>query len=128
MHKSNIIVHILMGSLSFLLFAAPPKTIVVHAVPGAQPVYGALYYVQSHSAQRVGIVKLLEREQTFNLPVVTNKSNRYLIISHKPNLLKEVFTQPFTTSGVLLIPLPAMQNNQQPPITLDAAQLEALVE
>jgi hypothetical protein len=115
-----------MGSIPFLLSAAAPKTIVVHGASGVQPVYGALYYVQSHSAQRVGLIKLLDREQTFNLPVVTSKSQRFLIVSHKPSLLKEVFTQPFATPGVLLIPVPTMLQNEQPPITLDAAQLEAL--
>lgn len=126
MHKSNIIVHILVGSLSFLLSATSQKIVTVHAAPGVQPVYGALYYVQSHSAQRVGLIKLLNREQAFNLPVVTSKSQRYLIVSHKQNLLKEVFTQPFTTPGVMLIPVPAIHNGQQPSITLDAEQLEAL--
>lgn len=126
MHKSSIIVHVLIGSIPVLLYAIPPKTITVHGASGVEPVYGALYYVQSHSAQRVGLIKLLEREQTFNLPVVTSNSRRYLIISHQPSLLKEVFTQPFFAPGVLLIPLPAIRQNMQPPIVLDEAQLEVL--
>lgn len=126
MRTSNIIKHVFIGSIPLMLCAVPPKTITVYGSSGRQPVYGALYYVQSHSAQRVGHIKMLDREQEFNVPVVTSNSRRYLIISRQPSLLKEVFTQPFYAPGVLLIPLPAVRQNVQPPIVLDEAQLAVL--
>jgi hypothetical protein len=128
MRKSIALIHIIISSITSLVCAAGTKTITIHMAPGTRPVYGALYYVQSHAAQRVGQVKLIEQEQQFNLPVVTIKARKYLILSYDPQLLKEVFTQPRATPGVLLVALPCGKHHDQQPLTLQEGQLGSLLQ
>lgn len=126
MRTSTTILYMISGSLTFLLYAGPIKTIAVQMQTGMQPVYGALYYVQSHAAQRVGEIKRIDDTQFFNVPVVSTKARRYLIVSYKPQLLKEVFIHPLTTADIALIPLPGLQKNVYPVLALQPDQLERL--
>jgi len=78
---------------------AGPGTVMVRNQSG-QRIWAALYIQHSLDARRIGQVRELSGDETFDLPPVDKDGRRYIFISRHKKLLTETINRPMDKVGI----------------------------